>query len=56
MNNKKFYLYGLYCPIYNDLKYIGITTGSLKSRLNAHLKKPTNLYIKNWFEELQEKV
>jgi len=55
MNNKKFYLYGLYCPIYNDLRYIGITTGSLKGRLNAHLKKPTNLYIKNWFEELQEK-
>ena len=55
MNNRKFYLYGLYCPINNDLKYIGITTYSLKSRLNAHLKKPTNSYIKNWFVDLQEK-
>ena len=49
----KFELYGLYCPDTDVLKYIGITKNGLKRRLNDHLRKPTNLYIKSWFNYLK---
>jgi NUMOD3 motif len=49
-----FYLYGLYCPYTNKLKYIGITTGTLQYRLNFHLRKPTNPKISKWFRELKK--
>lgn len=48
-----FYLYGLYCPVTDKLRYIGITTGTLNSRLNFHLRKPTNPKISMWFESLK---
>lgn len=49
-----FYLYGLYCPYSNDLKYIGTTTGKLNARLNFHLRKPTNGKIAQWFRNLKK--
>jgi group I intron endonuclease len=50
MNNKikKYQLYGLYCPISNNLMYVGITTNGLNRRLNGHLKSPTNHLMENW--------
>jgi hypothetical protein len=45
---KKYQLYGLYCPIIDNLRYVGITTNSLNRRLNGHLKSPTNHLMKNW--------
>ena len=53
MDNKKNSLYGLFCPITNELKYVGITTGSLIARLNGHLLKPTNYFMSCWFNELK---
>jgi hypothetical protein len=50
---KNYYLYGLYCPYTDNLKYIGITTGSLNNRLNSHLRKPTNREIALWFRNLK---
>ena len=52
--NKFFSLYGLYCPINDELRYIGITTKSLNHRLNRHLRKPTNYKIGMWFKELMK--
>jgi hypothetical protein len=52
MNNKKYYLYGLYCPYNNKLNYIGITTGLLSTRLSSHLRNPTNGKIALWFKQL----
>jgi len=52
--NKFFSLYGLYCPISNDLHYVGITTGKLCDRLSSHLRKPTNGKIALWFKELKK--
>ena len=51
---KKFYLYGLYSPYSDDIKYIGITTGKLTTRLMGHLRQPTNPFIKLWFDELKD--
>lgn len=53
-NNKSYKLYGLYCPYNLDLKYVGITTGSLSTRLYNHLRKPTNGKIGLWFKELKK--
>jgi hypothetical protein len=50
---KHFYLYGLYCPYTNNLKYVGITTKSLSNRLTTHLRTPTNKNISMWFNELK---
>ena len=50
----KFLLYGLFCPINKDIKYIGITTGSLKNRLLGHLRAPTNGKISHWFTTLKK--
>jgi hypothetical protein len=47
-------LYGLYCPITDELKYIGITKNSLKERLSGHLCNPTNYLTKKWFAELKK--
>lgn len=47
-------LYGLYCPITDELKYIGITKNSLKERLSGHLRNPTNHLTKKWFAELKK--
>jgi len=47
-------LYGLYCPITDELKYIGITKNNLKQRLSEHLRKPTNYLTKKWFAELKK--
>jgi predicted GIY-YIG superfamily endonuclease len=47
-NKKKYELYGLYCPISNNLMYVGITTNGLKQRLRGHLKSPTNHLMENW--------
>ncbi len=52
--NKQYQLYGLYCPYSHELKYIGITTGSLLNRLSSHLRKPTNGKIALWFNELKK--
>jgi DNA-binding CsgD family transcriptional regulator len=49
---KNYYLYGIYCPLTNELKYVGITTQTLQKRLNNHLKKPTNYNISKWFDTL----
>jgi hypothetical protein len=48
-----FYLYGLYCPYTNNLKYVGITTRNLSDRLTSHLRTPTNKNISMWFNELK---
>jgi hypothetical protein len=50
----KFLLYGLYCPKNNNLKYIGITMGTLNARLRGHLRSPTNGKIALWFNELKK--
>jgi len=55
ITNSKFKLYGLYCPLYGDLKYVGITTQKLLYRLNAHLRAPTNFFIGKWFNSLKNK-
>ena len=52
--NKSYNLYGLYCPYTDELRYIGITTGLLSTRLCAHLKKPTNDNIALWFKTLKK--
>jgi hypothetical protein len=49
----KYNLYGLYCPINDDLKYVGITLYPLNKRLSSHLSHPTNNVISNWFSELK---
>jgi predicted DNA-binding protein YlxM (UPF0122 family) len=51
--NKEFQLYGLYCPYNGELRYIGITTGLLSTRLSGHLRNPTNGKIALWFKELK---
>jgi predicted DNA-binding protein YlxM (UPF0122 family) len=51
--NKEFKLYGLYCPYNGELRYIGITTGLLSTRLSGHLRNPTNGKIALWFKELK---
>jgi predicted DNA-binding protein YlxM (UPF0122 family) len=51
--NKWFRLYGLYCPYSDELRYIGITTGLLSTRLSGHLRNPTNGKIALWFKELK---
>ena len=51
---KKYYLYGLYCPFSDNLRYIGITTGLLSNRLSGHLRNPTNGKIALWFKSLKE--
>lgn len=50
----KFKVYGLFCPITNELRYVGITTQKLSARLSGHLRQPTNRLIGNWFNELGE--
>lgn len=50
---EKYELYGLYCPDSNLLKYVGITKNGLTTRLNSHLRKPTNHYTKEWFNHLK---
>lgn len=52
--NKEFQLYGLYCPCSGELRYIGITTGLLSTRLSGHLSNPTNGKIALWFKELKK--
>ena len=54
-NKKKYYLYGLYCPYSYKLRYVGITTGQLSTRLSGHLRNPTNGKIALWFKELSKK-
>ena len=51
--NKSYKLYGLYCPYSDELRYIGITTGLLSTRLSGHLRNPTNGKIALWFKELK---
>jgi len=51
--NKSYKLYGLYCPYNNELRYIGITTGLLSTRLSGHLRNPTNGKISLWFKKLK---
>lgn len=51
--NKKLQLYGLYCPYTDELRYVGITTGLLSTRLSGHLRNPTNGKIALWFKELK---
>jgi len=50
---KKYNLYGLFCPITNHLKYVGITIYPLNKRLSSHLSNPTNTIIRDWFNELK---
>ena len=52
--NKEFQLYGIYCPCTGELRYIGITTGLLSTRLSGHLRNPTNGKIALWFNELKK--
>lgn len=49
----KFELYGLYCPYTDEIKYVGITKNGLSRRLNDHLRRPTNVYISSWFNDLK---
>ena len=50
---RKYLLYGLYDPLTNILKYIGITTQSLNSRLGGHCRQPTNFRMKKWIDRLK---
>lgn len=50
----RYELYGLFCPNSDELKYIGITKNGLNNRLNSHLKKPTNQFIRSWFDVLKK--
>ena len=52
MSDKKFKLYGIYCPKTSELCYVGITVRSLSTRLNEHLRKPTNKNMKLWINQL----
>ena len=49
----KFELYGLYCPYTDEIKYVGITKNGLSRRLYDHLRRPTNVYISSWFNDLK---
>ena len=49
----KFELYGLFCPYTDEIKYIGVTKNGLNTRLNQHLKNPTNQFISSWFNDLK---
>lgn len=49
--NFVFYIYGLNCPIENNIKYVGICQ-NIKSRLSTHLSSPLKS-TKNWLENLK---
>jgi hypothetical protein len=54
-DNEKYKLYGIYHPVTDELKYVGITVQQLNTRLNNHLRQPTNFLMKTWFKELSSK-
>lgn len=47
-------VYSLSCPIDGLVKYIGLTTEKLETRLNHHLKSPTNGANYIWFSLLSK--
>ena len=49
--SSKLVLYGLYCPITDDIKYVGITKQKLNIRLSSHLRNPTNGKIALWYKK-----
>jgi DNA-binding CsgD family transcriptional regulator len=52
--NNNFYLYGLFCPKNNELKYVGITTCNIDVRLREHIKSPNNFKIEKWIKNLRK--
>ena len=49
-----FTLYGLYDPIENDLRYIGITQKLIQRRLYEHIKYSTNYLVQGWVKQLKQ--
>lgn len=49
------YIYGLYNPTTNELRYIGKTISSLSERLKRHLKEKTDFYKNRWIRSLTAK-
>lgn len=45
-------IYALLDPRFDDVRYVGVTSQSLESRLDMHLKNPTNRRTRSWFDEL----
>lgn len=56
MKNKIYKIYSLNCPNTNDVRYIGVTTNSLKRRLIQHLyegnNSKSNTHKINWLRKL----
>lgn len=48
-------IYTLACPETNQIRYVGRTCDSLKTRLNNHLSRPTNNNTANWIHGLKAK-
>jgi hypothetical protein len=46
-------IYALVDPIYRDVRYVGVTSKSLASRLTMHLSRPTNPRTHAWFAGLR---
>lgn len=49
----KYTIYKLIDPISNDIRYIGLTFNTLKSRLSSHLSEPGNSHKCNWIKKLK---
>ena len=50
-----YYIYTLSDPITQEVRYIGLTTKSLKSRFSAHCSKKNKSYKSNWITSLKRK-
>lgn len=49
-------IYGLTCPILNEIKYVGKTKNSLPDRLSQHLSNPdSNIQKTMWIKSLKDK-
>lgn len=55
--NMNYKLYILICPIDNCVRYVGITSKSLKERLKIHIRnrnRKKNYYKENWIQKLKK--
>ena len=50
--DSKIKVYGIYDPKTNVLKYVGVTSRCVETRLLEHMRKPTNHKMRSWVESL----
>jgi hypothetical protein len=51
--DKKYPIYGLFSPDNEEIKYVGLTSGSLKERLRSHIYAATKLKDKLNYHSLK---